>query len=324
MDRLLSFHTRNMPYHAFRPNLPAVRYRLHTHCSWNGEENVFQQTIVALQAHCLKSQRAVVISARNLLRCFGGSVALAASAAVQQNVLKRQLPERYKCLSASTYARSDYSEYPSEDDAVISEAYAKASRMVFAFMTPCAGLCLLAMFFVKDQELTRSDEAVKIEGVKSDEENKEDSSVNEKEIVQQEENVVRPLDKNEVKESSERDDNLFANKNKKVGQRGNIPLGTRRIIDRSKIDQPACLYSFAQLSVRSNETIMARHKRTPIRAPFSPASRFQVRIEPRDITKSYYRPFQHTYPNMADKEDQVTLEVAIEAAIKENNPATLK
>lgn len=71
---------------------------------------------------------------------------------------------------------------------------------------------------------------------------------------------------------------------------------------------------------------MVKHKRTLIKAikPFSPISRFQVRIEPRDITKSYYQPFQHPSPNMADKEDQVTLEAAIEAAIKENNPATLK
>lgn len=189
-----------------------------------GNGNVFQPTIVALQAHCLKSQRAVVISARNFLRCLGGSVALAASAAVQQNVLKRQLPERYKYLSASTYARPDYSEYPSEDDALISEAYAKSSRMVFVFMTPCAGLCLLAMFFVKDRGLTRPEEAVKIEGVKSNEENKEVSSVNEKEIVQQEESIVRPLEENEVKEGSKRDDSLFANNNMKVGQRGNIPL----------------------------------------------------------------------------------------------------
>lgn len=174
-----------------------------------GNGNVFQPTIVALQAHCTKSQRAVVISARNFLRCLGGSVALAASAAIQQNVLKRQLPAKYDYLSAKTYARPDYSEYPPGDHVMIEEAYAKASRMVFVFLTPCAGLCLLAMFFVKDRGLTRPEEVVKSEGVrwesvKSDEESSRGSLLSEKETVHQKQSRVHAVEKKDAKPPTKR------------------------------------------------------------------------------------------------------------------------
>jgi len=65
-----------------------------------GNGNVFQPTIVALQAHARKSQRAVVISVRNFLRCLGGAIGLAVSAVVLQNVLKASLPSQFKYLAA--------------------------------------------------------------------------------------------------------------------------------------------------------------------------------------------------------------------------------
>lgn len=46
-----------------------------------GVGNVFQPTLVATQAHSLKRDRAVVISARNFLRALGGSLGLALSSA---------------------------------------------------------------------------------------------------------------------------------------------------------------------------------------------------------------------------------------------------
>lgn len=182
-----------------------------------GNGNVFQPTIVALQAHCTKSQRAVVISARNFLRCLGGSVALAVSAAIQQNVLKRQLPARYSYLAAKTYARPDFSDYSPEDDALVSEAYAKASRAVFVFMTPCAGLCLLAMFLVKDRGLTRPEERVKIGSVDCDEENKNGPLLNEKEVVQQKQGSIHTLTENSAKPSSEMGDSAFRKEDVKAG-----------------------------------------------------------------------------------------------------------
>ncbi|KAF2400526.1 MFS general substrate transporter [Trichodelitschia bisporula] len=126
-----------------------------------GTGNVFQPTIIALQAHCYKSQRAVVISVRNFLRCLGGSVGLAISAAVLQNVLKASLPEQYKYLAKTTYAKPDYTKFSHADGLVIQEAYAKASRAVFIYCAPLAGICLLTCLFVTDRGLVRPGEEPK-------------------------------------------------------------------------------------------------------------------------------------------------------------------
>jgi MFS family permease len=123
-----------------------------------GNGNVFQPTIVALQAHCTKPQRAVVISVRNFFRCLGGAIGLAVSSAILQNVLKRQLPEQFSYLAASTYAKPDYSHFSEADGLLINEAYAKASHTVWIFMAPVAGLAFLLCVFVRDRGLTRPDE----------------------------------------------------------------------------------------------------------------------------------------------------------------------
>jgi MFS family permease len=123
-----------------------------------GNGNCFQPTIIALQAHCLKSQRAVVISVRNFLRCLGGSIGLAVSAAILQNTLRGELPEQYKYLAKSTYTKPDYSQFSAADGDAINEAYAKASRAVFIFMAPCAAVCLVSCIFVKDRGLVRPEE----------------------------------------------------------------------------------------------------------------------------------------------------------------------
>jgi MFS family permease len=123
-----------------------------------GNGNCFQPTIIALQAHCLKSQRAVVISVRNFLRCLGGSIGLAVSAAILQSVLRKELPEQYKYLAKSTYTKPNYASFSVEDGNAINDAYSKASRAVFIFMAPCAAICLAACIFVKDKGLVRPEE----------------------------------------------------------------------------------------------------------------------------------------------------------------------
>ncbi|KAL0256507.1 hypothetical protein SLS55_008902 [Diplodia seriata] len=120
---------------------------------------VFQPTLVAMQAHATKAQRAVVISNRNFLRSLGGAFGLAISAAVLQNTLKRNLPASHADLARSTYATPDYSRYDAADSDAIHDAYAKASRAVFITLAPFIALCLLGCFLVKDRGLTRPDEA---------------------------------------------------------------------------------------------------------------------------------------------------------------------
>ena len=123
-----------------------------------GNGNVFQPTIISLQAHSPKAQRAIVISIRNFLRCLGGAVGLAVCAAILQNVLRASLPPQFRSLAKSTYTKPDYTKYSAADTELILDAYAKASRAVFIFMSPMAGICLITCVFVKDRGLTRPED----------------------------------------------------------------------------------------------------------------------------------------------------------------------
>lgn len=118
----------------------------------------FQPTLVALQAHCTKSQRAVIISDRNYFRCLGGACGLAVSAALLQATLRSNLPPGYEYLSNSTYslpAKSSVSDAAWEH---ILEAYAKASHSVFILQVPLVAVCLIACLFVRDRGLERPNE----------------------------------------------------------------------------------------------------------------------------------------------------------------------
>ncbi|KAJ4288685.1 hypothetical protein N0V90_011922 [Kalmusia sp. IMI 367209] len=126
---------------------------------------VFQPTLVALQAHCTKAQRAVVISNRNFLRSLGGAVGLAISATALQNSLKKALPQDFAFLALSTYDTPNFAALAASPVEVheILKAYASASRTVFIMNVPFIGLCLLGCIFVKDHGLRRPDEMPKVE-----------------------------------------------------------------------------------------------------------------------------------------------------------------
>ena len=137
-----------------------------------GNGNVFQPTIIALQAHAKKSQRAVVISIRNFIRALGGAILLAVSAAVLQNVLKASLPSEFKYLAASPYVKPDYENFNPQDAAAIKAAYARASRAVFILLSPLSGICVITCAFVRDRGLIRPEEKEAIEIRKREEETK--------------------------------------------------------------------------------------------------------------------------------------------------------
>jgi MFS family permease len=135
-----------------------------------GVGNVFQPTLIALQAHATKAQRAVVISNRNFFRCAGGACGLAISAAILQAVLRTSLPPSYAHLASSTYA------IPKDlgaDETAVLDAYMAASRAVFIFQAPVISLCFLGCLLVKDRGLERPGEVVESIGhsTASDEEN---------------------------------------------------------------------------------------------------------------------------------------------------------
>jgi hypothetical protein len=122
---------------------------------------VFQPVLIALQAHCTKAQRAVVISNRNFIRSLGGAVGLAISAAALQNTLYKAMPEEFHSVALSSYDTPDFELLKPQQIVQILQAYATASRTVFVMNVPFMGLCLLGCFFIKDSGLQRPDEAVK-------------------------------------------------------------------------------------------------------------------------------------------------------------------
>lgn len=126
---------------------------------------IFQPTLVALQAHCTKAQRAVVISNRNFLRSLGGAVGLAISAATLQNSLKKAMPPEFTSLALSSYNIPDFDSLGASPEQVrqILQSYATASRTVFIMNVPFMALCLLGCFFIKDRGLQRPEEVLEKE-----------------------------------------------------------------------------------------------------------------------------------------------------------------
>ncbi|PKX98652.1 putative MFS transporter [Aspergillus novofumigatus IBT 16806] len=118
----------------------------------------FQPTLIAFQAHCTKSHRAVVISNRNFFRCLGGACGLAVSAAILQATLRSHLPNGYQYLAHSTYSLPSQSDISASDWSQVLDAYAKASRGVFILQVPLIGLCFAACLFIRDRGLERPKE----------------------------------------------------------------------------------------------------------------------------------------------------------------------
>ncbi|THC92356.1 hypothetical protein EYZ11_008172 [Aspergillus tanneri] len=120
-----------------------------------GVGGTFQPTLVAFQAHCTKSQRAVVISDRNFFRCLGGACGLAVSAALLQATLRSSLPDGYQYLAHSSYSLPSRSNVSNADWSQIVTAYAKASRSVFILQVPLIGVAFIACLLIRDRGLER-------------------------------------------------------------------------------------------------------------------------------------------------------------------------
>jgi len=120
----------------------------------------FQTTNTAMQAHCPKSQRAIVISNRMLLRQLGGAVGLAICSAISGNVLQSSLPPQLQYIADSTFAVPDLNTVSAADRTSISTAYAEASRTVFIFCAATVGVALLLTIPIKDKGLKREEDVV--------------------------------------------------------------------------------------------------------------------------------------------------------------------
>lgn len=126
----------------------------------------FQPSLVALQAHSTKRDRAVVISTRNFLRAMGGSFGLAISSAVFSHSLKKSLDSSTPPLPAaltssileSILSVPDVTSVSSTERTQILDSYMDASRALFILWMPFMAVCLLLCLLIKDNGLTRPEE----------------------------------------------------------------------------------------------------------------------------------------------------------------------
>jgi predicted MFS family arabinose efflux permease len=158
-----------------------------------GVGHVFQPTLVAAQAHSMKSDRAVVISVRNFLRALGGSLGLALSSAVFSNSLKKSLNSLSTPLSESVRSGilaailrvPDLSTLSRTDREEVLNSYMSASHAVFIMWVPLMAVCLVLCIMIKDKGLTRPEEKPHVQETSSSV--VEDSAQSDVEIHMQEE-----------------------------------------------------------------------------------------------------------------------------------------
>ena len=116
--------------------------------------------LVALQALSRPEDRAVVTSARNLLRSLGGVAGVAISTAVQyavtQAAARARLPADLASAVMDGHWRPGDPATARYDDAVL-DARMQGFQAVFALLVPLMALCFLGSFFVSD-EVLRGDE----------------------------------------------------------------------------------------------------------------------------------------------------------------------
>ncbi|EGV64972.1 hypothetical protein PSN45_005325 [Yamadazyma tenuis] len=129
----------------------------------------FQPTMVAAQAQAKKSDRAVVISTRNVLRSFGGAVGIAVGSTIVSNSLLSEiaterglsnLPDDYlEYLESNIYAKIEIKGLSAGQVNHVIGMYEKALRNYFYLLIPLIGVCLVSSFFIKDRGLQCIDEA---------------------------------------------------------------------------------------------------------------------------------------------------------------------
>ena len=124
----------------------------------SGTGCIFQPTLVALQAHCPKEQRAVVTSNRNTLRSLGAAVSLAVSGALLANTLRRSLPEELQYLASDSFAAPDLSLFDPTQREQVRQAYAAASRAVFIWCFVLIATSLALTMIIRDSGLSRQPE----------------------------------------------------------------------------------------------------------------------------------------------------------------------
>ncbi|KAI3030180.1 transcriptional regulator family: Fungal Specific TF [Aspergillus niger] len=138
-----------------------------------GSGQTLQTTLVAIQAAVKREEMAVITGARNYLRMMGSTLAVAASAAIVNNIVRTK-------LEAINFPRSIISEIIADPTKIASmslsaaqktdalNAYAHGVQVTYYMMTALAGIqFFLCVFFVKDYTLKRDDDQQKKEAARA-------------------------------------------------------------------------------------------------------------------------------------------------------------
>lgn len=132
----------------------------------------FQPCMVAAQAQARKSERAVVIGTRNVIRSFGGAIGIAMGSLIVSNTLLKEvnqalvhrekyanIPSDYlKYLKLHIYTRIEIKGLTEKQVKVIESMYMKSLMNYFYLGIPLIGICFISSFFLKDRGVQCIDE----------------------------------------------------------------------------------------------------------------------------------------------------------------------
>lgn len=129
-----------------------------------GSGQTLQITLVAIQAAVERADMAVVTGARNYFRMLGSTIAIAASAAIVNNIVRSNLttlnfpPNLLQEIISDPTTISTMGLTAVQKTQALN-AYAKGVSVTYYMMTALAGLqFVLCCLFVKDYSLERSDD----------------------------------------------------------------------------------------------------------------------------------------------------------------------
>lgn len=131
---------------------------------------IFQPSMVAAQAQSKKADRAVVISARNVIRSFGGALGISVASLIMSNSLLKDinqklasgdsgLPDSYlNYMKDHIYTKINPEGLSAAEVSVVEDMYMKAIRNIFYLLIPLLAICLISCLTIKDRGLQCIDE----------------------------------------------------------------------------------------------------------------------------------------------------------------------
>lgn len=132
-----------------------------------GSGSTFQPTLIALQSYSYKKDRATVISTRNVLRCFGGSISLAISATIVANTFLQQLNSggseyftvtEIATLKTMIYSKINLAQFSTEQASYLRSVYMLAMKRIFYIWMASMAYCVVTNIPIRDRGLQPLDE----------------------------------------------------------------------------------------------------------------------------------------------------------------------